>query len=164
MSLATLRDLYLRHLQDLYSAERQCLRMLPRMVEAAESEALKDALEGHFAVTLEQLERLRRIFAGLDREPGRERCLGMVGLLAEGEEVIEEDAAGPVRDEALIAAAQRVERYEIVGYDTVRSLAERLGEDAAADLLSASLREEADADERLGALAAELAPGAEQAA
>lgn len=163
MSLATLKDLYLRHLRDLYAAERQVLEVLPQMVEAASSEELKDVLQRHFDETLEQVERLDSIFRRLGRQPGREPCLGMIGLLAESEEMME-DATGAVRDAALIAAAQRVERYEMVGYGSVRDLAGRLGERSAADLLDASWREEAEADRRLSGLAARLAGGTEWAA
>lgn len=153
MSLDSLHSLYLHELQDLYSAENQILKALPRMAKAARSDQLRTTFEEHVDTTREQVRRLETIFDELDRKPGGKHCKGMEGLIQEGNEVLEEDADPDVRDAALIAAAQRVEHYEIAGYGTVRTYAQQLGLDNHARLLQQTLDEEGQTDERLTKLA-----------
>jgi ferritin-like metal-binding protein YciE len=153
MSLDTLRDLYVEELRDLYNAENQLLKALPRMAKAAAAPELKAAFEEHLAVTRAQVGRLDEIFAGLKEKATGKKCKAMEGLIEEGKETIEEKADPAVRDAALIAAAQKVEHYEMAGYGCVRTYARLLGYDAAADLLQETLDEEGDADKALTALA-----------
>ncbi|HEU5051015.1 MAG TPA: ferritin-like domain-containing protein [Gemmatimonadales bacterium] len=153
MSLDSLHDLYVDELKDLHSAERQLLRALPRMAKAAESPELRTAFEKHLKETEKQLERLDRIFSDLGKKGTGKKCVGMEGLVEEGKEMMEEEADPAVMDAALIAAAQRVEHYEIAGYGCVRNYAELLGYSEAARLLQASLEEEEAADRKLSELA-----------
>lgn len=148
-----LKDLYLVQLRDLYSAESQIIEALPEMIETASDEELRSALEEHLEVTKEQKNRLEKIFDELDEKPGRHKCKGMEGLIEEGDEMLEKDGEASVIDAGIIAAAQRVEHYEIAGYGTVRTYAERLGETEAARLLDQTLNEEAKADETLTRIA-----------
>ncbi|MCC7424542.1 MAG: ferritin-like domain-containing protein [Planctomycetaceae bacterium] len=149
MKLETLQDLLIDQLKDIYSAENQLIKALPRMAKAATSDALRDAFESHLAETEKQVERLDQIFERLEVKPGRKKCKAMEGLLEEGKEVISEDAEPMVHDAALIAAAQRVEHYEIAAYGCARTFATLLGDNATADLLEESLSEESAADEKL---------------
>jgi ferritin-like metal-binding protein YciE len=153
VSLNNLQDLYVEELKDLYSAENQILKALPKMADAASDEQLRQAFEEHVEVTKEQVRRLETIFDELDRKPGGKHCKGMEGLIQEGSEFIGEDADPNVRDAALISAAQRVEHYEIAGYGTVRTYAKQLGLDNHARLLQQTLDEEGQTDERLTKLA-----------
>ena len=121
MGTQSLRDLYIDELRDLYSAESQILDALPTMTHAASSEALRQAFKEHLEQTQVQRERLDLIFKQLAERPDGERCEGMAGLIEEGEERVRDDAPGDVRDAALIAAAQRVEHYEIAAYGTART-------------------------------------------
>ena len=153
-----LEPLLIDHLRDLYNAEGQLVKALPRMIEAARSEALKFALENHLEETREQVERLNEVFALVGEQAKGKPCKGMAGLIEEGEEVIEEtseqdDAAA---DLALIAAAQKVEHYEISAYGTARTMAGQIGLPAAATLLNRSLAEEEIADNLLTQIAREL--------
>ena len=153
MKLKTLHDLYVEELKDLYSAEHQILKALPKMAIAASDEQLAKAFTDHLAQTEEQVARLEEIFTKLDVSPRGKTCKAMKGLLEEGKEILDEDADPAVKDAALIAAAQRVEHYEMAGYGCVRTFARLLGEDAAADLLQETLDEEGAADEALTTLA-----------
>jgi ferritin-like metal-binding protein YciE len=140
-------------LKDLYSAEKQILRALPRMVRAASDDELRHALEEHRQVTQEHVQRLETVFGQLEARPGRKKCKGMAGLLEEGEERLAEEEEGPARDAAIIAAAQRVEHYEIAAYGTARTYAQHLGLDEATRLLQTTLDEEGEADQRLTQIA-----------
>jgi ferritin-like metal-binding protein YciE len=123
------------------------------MVKAASSEELKAAFEEHISVTEEQVERLEKIFKGLDKAPKGKKCKAMEGIIEEGKELMEEDAEPEVMDAALIAAAQKVEHYEIASYGCVRTYANMLGYDDAAELLQQTLDEEAETDKKLTSLA-----------
>jgi ferritin-like metal-binding protein YciE len=148
-----MQDLYLHELQDIYSAENQILEALPKMAKAADSEDLTFAFEEHLTMTKEQVRRLETIFDDLGQKPGDDKCKGMEGLIKEGEELLEEDADPDVRDAALIAAAQRVEHYEIAAYGTARTYARQLGFDKHAEILQRTLDEEGETDKKLTALA-----------
>jgi ferritin-like metal-binding protein YciE len=153
MKLKTLRDLYIHELKDIYSAEKQITKALPKMAKAAKNEELAAGFEEHLAQTEKQIERLDEIFEALGVSSRGEKCKGMEGLLEEGSKMMEEDASPEVLDAALIAAAQKVEHYEISGYGTLRTYAEMLGEDDAAALLQETLDEEIENDEKLTELA-----------
>lgn len=153
MALKSLHDLYLSELRDLYSAENQLLKALPKMAKAAHAPELRDAINEHLEVTKGQVSRLETIFKELDESPKGKKCKAMEGLIEEGKEIMEEDATPGVRDAALIAAAQRVEHYEIAGYGCTRTFANILGFDEAGGLLQETLDEEADADKKLTEIA-----------
>lgn len=145
-----LMELYLEQLRALYSAEQQLVKALPKMSKAASSSELKSAFVEHLQSTQEHVSRLEQIFAELNEKPGRVKCEGMEGLLKEGEETIKKKAEDPaIKDAALIAAAQRIEHYEIAGYGTVRTYAQKLGFDEAVTVLQQTLNEEGDADKTL---------------
>jgi ferritin-like metal-binding protein YciE len=154
-SLKTLRDLYIEQLQDLHSAEVQLTEALPAMVKAATDPALKAAFEDHLEQTRIHVERLEGICQQLNVSPKGHKCKAMKGLIAEGKEMATENAEPAVRDAGLIAAAQRVEHYEIAGYGCVRAYAQILS-DPAADTLQQTLDEEGDTDHRLSEIAATL--------
>lgn len=153
MALNSLHDLYVEELKDLYNAENQLLKALPKMAKAASSPELKQAFEEHLEVTRGQVTRLDRIFEGLEESPKGKKCKAMEGLIEEGSEIIAEKGDSSVKDAALIAAAQRVEHYEIAGYGCVRTFANLLGYEDAAALLQETLDEEGDADKSLTELA-----------
>jgi ferritin-like metal-binding protein YciE len=153
MKLASLHDLFVDELKDLYNAETQLTKALPKMAKAASSEELRTAFEEHLKETEHQIERLETIFKQLETAPKGKKCKAMMGLIEEGKEMIEMDGHDAVKDAGLIAAAQRVEHYEIAGYGTVRNYAQLLGFDEAANLLQETLEEEAAADQKLSALA-----------
>jgi ferritin-like metal-binding protein YciE len=153
MAMETLQDLYLHELKDIYSAEKQILQALPRMAKDASHDELRTAFEEHQRMTEEQVRRLETIFDDLGQSPGNKKCKGMEGLIEEGKEVLEEKADPDVKDAALIAAAQRVEHYEISAYGTARTYARRLGFDNHVELLERTLQEESQTDERLTKLA-----------
>lgn len=153
MSLNTLKDLYIEQLKDLYNAEEQLVKSLSKMEEAASSDELKKAFREHLKETKEHVKRLERIFGQMDMKPVGETCKAMEGLIEEGDEIIEEEGNSAVKDAGLIAAAQRVEHYEIAAYGTVRAYAELLEEGAAVELLQQTLAEEGHADEKLTKLA-----------
>ena len=153
MKLKTLQDLYVDQLKDLFNAENQLLRALPKMAKAATAPQLAKAFTEHLAETKVQIERLETIFAELDINPKGKTCKAMAGLLEEGAETISEDADLCVKDAALIAAAQRVEHYEMAGYGCVRTFARLLGHEDAADLLQTTLDEEGSTDKKLTKLA-----------
>lgn len=153
MKLKTLEDLLIHELKDLYSAENQLVKALPKMAKAADNEELKAAFEEHLEQTREHVERLKKISEELDQSLTGHKCVAMEGLIKEGSDLIGEDATNSVRDAGLIGAAQRIEHYEIAAYGTARTLAETLGHDTAADLLSETLEEEKETDEKLTTLA-----------
>ena len=153
MIQSDLRELYIDELKDIYSAETQLLKALPKMAKAAESNELRSGFEKHLKQTEGHVARLEQIFTTLDEKPTGKKCVGMEGLIKEGGEAANEDYEGDVKDSALIGAAQRVEHYEIAAYGTVRAMAEKLGDDKAAKLLGQTLQEEKDTDEKLTQLA-----------
>jgi ferritin-like metal-binding protein YciE len=153
MSLDSLYDLFLNELKDIYSAEKQALRTLPRLAKAAQAPRLRQAFERHARETEGHIERLERIFAMLDERGAGRKCKGMEGLVEEGKELLEEDGDPAVIDAALISAAQRVEHYEIAAYGCVRNYADLLGYPQAARLLQKTLDEESATDDRLTKLA-----------
>jgi ferritin-like metal-binding protein YciE len=156
MSNETFKRLYVDELKDLYSAENQLLRALPKMAKAASSEELREGFEEHLEQTKGQVQRLEAIFQSLDANPKGKKCVAMEGLVKEGSEVMEEDLEGAVLDAALISAAQRVEHYEIAAYGTVCEFAKVLGETKHASLLEKTLDEERETDEKLNKLAKEI--------
>jgi ferritin-like metal-binding protein YciE len=152
-TLNSLDELYTTELRDLYSAETQLLKALPKMVKAASSPKLKKAFEKHLKQTQGHAERLEKIFAELGEKPGGHTCKAMQGLIAEGEEVVKAKGDSAVKDAALIGAAQRVEHYEIAGYGTTRTFATHLGKKNHVKLLQKTLDEEGQTDKDLTALA-----------
>jgi ferritin-like metal-binding protein YciE len=152
-TLNTLKDLYIAELQDLYSAETQLIKALPKMAMAANNEDLKKGFESHLKETKQHVIRLEKIFEDLGEIPGSETCEAMQGLIAEGAEIIESEGDENVKDAALISAAQRVEHYEIAAYGTTRTFAEHLGFDSHVNLLEETLEEEGDADDDLTTVA-----------
>ncbi len=153
MKMNRLDDLYLDQLKDLYSAEKQLIQALPKMAKAATSEELRMGFEEHLEQTKTHLSRLEQIFSALGSSPGRKKCAAMEGLIQEGQEAIELQGDAIVRDAALIAAAQRVEHYEIAAYGTVRTFANHLGHKDQSNLLQMTLDEEGATDKKLTAMA-----------
>ena len=156
MKAESLQDLYLEQLKDLYDAENQLIKALPKMAKAASSAELRRAFEEHLEKTKEHAQRIETIFEGMGEKAKGQKCKAMEGLVKEGSEVIEEDMVEGVKDAALIAAAQRVEHYEMAGYGCVRTYANLLGDSEAANLLEQTLQEEKEADELLGSIAAQI--------
>jgi ferritin-like metal-binding protein YciE len=148
-----LKELYVDELKDIYSAETQLVKALPKMAKAARLVGLRSGLEEHLDQTKGHVARLEQIFKALGEKPTGKKCKGMEGLIEEGSEAAGEDYEDDVKDAALIGAAQRVEHYEIAAYGTVRAMAERLGEDNAVELLGETLEEEKETDEKLTELA-----------
>jgi ferritin-like metal-binding protein YciE len=153
MQLGSLQDVFISQIQDLLSAETQLIDALPKMAGAAHDEKLRSAFEEHLGETHGHVDRLREIVAELGAGTGSERCEGMAGLIREGEEIISASGDPMAKDAALIAAAQRVEHYEIAGYGTARTLAGELGFNEARDALDQTLDEESDADKLLTKIA-----------
>ena len=149
MELSSLQDLWIEELRDLYSAENQLIKALPKMAKAATNSELRRGFEKHLAETKVHAERLEQIFDKLGKSPKGKTCKAMKGLVEEGKEVMEEDMEDEVMDAALIAAAQRVEHYEIAGYGTARTWARMIGLDAHADVLQTTLDEEEETDRLL---------------
>lgn len=147
--MSTLRETFLMELADLYDAEKQILKALPKMANAAEHEDLVSAFETHLEETEQQVQRLEQVFEMFDKPAKGKKCKGMQGLIEEGQEIIKEDEG----DAALICAAQKVEHYEIAAYGSLASWARLMGEEDAADLLEESLEEEKMTDEKLTQLA-----------
>jgi ferritin-like metal-binding protein YciE len=145
--LDSLRNLLEEQIKDLYSAENQLIKALPRMAKAASSKSLREAFESHLDETRHHAERLQSIAQILEIKPGGKKCKAMEGLVEEGKEVLEEDGEGAVIDAALIAAAQRVEHYEISAYGSARAMADQLGASTIIKLLQKTLDEESAADE-----------------
>ena len=152
----SLKKLYVDELKDLYSAENQLVKALPKMAKAASSEYLRKGFEKHLEQTKGHVARLEVIFRSLEESPKGKKCMGIEGLIKEGSEVIGQDFEGAVMDAALIGAAQRVEHYEIAAYGTVREFAKILDEPKHASLLEETLNEEKETDEKLTDLAREI--------
>jgi ferritin-like metal-binding protein YciE len=148
-----LKELYIDELKDLYNAENQLVKALPKMAKAASFDELRQGFEKHLKQTQGHVQRLEKIFQTLGESPKGKKCKGMEGLIEEGSEAMEEDYEDSVLDAALIGAAQRVEHYEIAGYGTVRSMAETLGEADHVSLLQQTLEEEKETDAKLTELA-----------
>lgn len=148
MANETLETLYINELKDLYSAEQQLVKALPKLAKNAESEELSEAIKNHLEETKNQVIRLEEIFQKLEENPKGKKCIGMEGLIKEGSEIMEE-FEGKVLDAGLISAAQRVEHYEIAAYGTVCTFAELLGRSDDLELLKETLEEEKQADEKL---------------
>jgi ferritin-like metal-binding protein YciE len=156
--LASPQDLLILKLQDLYDAEQRLVEALPKMAEAASNRTLRSAFQSHLKETQQHVARLEKAFGEIGCEPKRHTCHAMKGLVAEGSEIISAKGIPRVKDEALIAAAQSVEHYEIAGYRAIRDLAERLGHDQAAELFRTTLDEELNADKTLREIALERPP------
>jgi ferritin-like metal-binding protein YciE len=157
-----LKELYIDELKDLFNAENQLVKALPKMARAASSNELRKGFEEHLAQTKGHVQRLETIFKDLDESPRGKKCKGMEGLIAEGAEAMEEDYEDALLDAALIGAAQRVEHYEMAGYGTVIAFAKVLGEEKHASALTKSLEEEKKTDEKLSKLAARINAEANQ--
>ena len=153
MKLNTLHKLYINELRDLYNAENQLLKALPKMAKGASSQELKNAFERHLQQTETHVERLEQVFKELDEKPKGKTCHGMKGLVEEGSEILGEDGEESVLDAGIIVAAQKVEHYEIAAYGSVRTFANLLGQNKAAELLQATLDEESETNELLNELA-----------
>lgn len=153
MHMESLQDLFVDQLRDLYNAENQLVKALPKLAKSSDSDELRSAFEDHLEQTKGHVERLETIFQKLGAKPGGKTCKAMKGLVEEGAEMMDEDAEPPVMDAGLIAAAQRVEHYEIAGYGCVRNYARLLGDEQAAKLLQQTLDEEMAADKKLTKLA-----------
>jgi len=153
MKLDTLQKLYTNELRDLYNAEHQLLKALPKMAKAASSEDLKDAFEKHLEQTKSHVERLEQVFEELNEKPKGKTCRAMKGLVEEGSEILQQDGEESVLDAGIIVAAQKVEHYEIAGYGSVRTFAHLLGQNKAAELLQTTLDEEAETNQVLNRLA-----------
>ena len=153
MKLGSLHDLLVNELKDIYSAENQMIKALPKMAKAASSEDLRAAFEEHLEQTKGQVERLDEIFKELEVSARGKKCKAMEGLIEEGKELMEEDADPSVLDAGLIAAAQKVEHYEIASYGCARTYARQLGLENVAELLQETLGEEEETDKKLTELA-----------
>ena len=149
----SLDELFLDQIRDLYDAEKRLVEALPKMAEAASSSELKAAFNDHLRETEGQVRRLEQVFRHLEENPSRESCAAMKGLISEGDEMVQAKGDPAVKDAALIAAAQRVEHYEMAGYGVARNFAQRLGHTAAASLLQQTLDEEKKADLKLTQIA-----------
>jgi ferritin-like metal-binding protein YciE len=153
MNLRSLHDVYVHELKDLYSAEKQITEALPKMVQAASEKSLKEAFSRHLDQTQGHLQRVRQLLDEINVNPGNVKCHGMEGLLKEGEDIVNTSGSGTAKDAALIAAAQRVEHYEIAAYGAARSHAKLLGFKDAAHTLQQTLDEEGETDKKLTKLA-----------
>ena len=151
--MATLEDLYMDMLKDLYSAEKQLVKALPKIAKNSQNSELQRAFQDHLKQTEGHVERIERIFTELGGSPRGKKCVGMEGLIEEGNELLQEDVEPDVLDAGLIAAAQKVEHYEIAGYGTARTWAERLGYNNQAQLLQQTLDEEGEANKKLTQIA-----------
>jgi ferritin-like metal-binding protein YciE len=156
MPVQTLEALLIEEIKDLYDAEKQLIKALPKMAKAATHAELKAGFTEHLEQTKGHVTRLEEVFEALGEKPKAKPCAAMKGLIEEGQEQTQQDAEGAIMDLMLIAAAQKVEHYEISGYGTVRAIAEAIGNDAAADLLRQTEEEEAETDSRLTEMAQEL--------
>ncbi len=156
MTKDSLRELYVDELKDLYSAEKQLTKALPKMAKAASSDELRQGFEDHLEQTKGHVERLDEIFSQLGAKATGKKCMGMEGLVKEGAEIMGEDFSEDVMDAALISAAQRVEHYEIAAYGTVIAFANLLGESEQAELLQETLQEERETDEKLTELSEQI--------
>jgi ferritin-like metal-binding protein YciE len=156
MQQETLNELLVECLRDIYDAERQIVKALPKMIKSAENADLKEGLSNHLEETKEQVSRLEEAFKALGETPKSKPCKGMRGLLEEGAEVLTEEEPGVMLDLAIIAAAQKVEHYEISAYGTARTIAEKLGNQKINKLLQETENEEKAADSKLNEVAFEL--------
>jgi ferritin-like metal-binding protein YciE len=156
MNLETLKDLYVNELRDLYNAENQLTKALPKMAKGASSDELKEAFEKHLEQTKGHVQRLEEVFEDIDEKPKGKTCQAMKGLIEEGSEVLKADGEDSVIDAGLIVAAQKVEHYEIAGYGSLRTFAQLLGKDKSAELLQQTLDEESETNELLNKLAEDI--------
>jgi ferritin-like metal-binding protein YciE len=156
MSVETMQELLIDELKDLYSAEKQIVRALPKIAKAASSPELQEALLGHLEETKGQVVRLEKIGEIVGKKLTGKTCVGMKGVLEEGSEVLEDTDKGVVRDAALISACQRVEHYEMAGYGSAREFANLLGQTEVAALLDETLNEEKNADKKLSAISKQV--------
>ena len=156
MKAKSLHELYVEQLKDLYDAEHQIVKALPNMISEVSSQQLRSALNEHLQITKQQAGRIERIFENIGQKVKGEKCKGMEGIIKEGIELVKKAEDEDVRDAATIAAAQRVEHYEIAGYGTVRTYAQLLDEQESAQLLQQTLDEEKEADQELTALAEQI--------
>jgi len=147
--LDSLHDLFVMELKDIYDAEKQIVDALPKMIDAVSAPTVRSKFEQHLKTTEQQVERLREVFRKLDMEPEREHCEGMAGILKDGEKVLEMEGDPAARDAALIAAAQKVEHYEISSYGTLRTFAQTMGHHEIARLLETTLGEKKTTDKML---------------
>jgi ferritin-like metal-binding protein YciE len=159
MKETNFEELFQHELEDIYDAEKQIIQALPKMAAAASSEELRAAFNDHLEVTRQQVKRLEKVFQKIGARPGGKTCEGMQGLLREGEKIVQEMPRSSVLDAGLIAAAQKVEHYEISSYGTARSMAEMLGKEDAAELLEETLEEEKETDENLTEIAESIMSG-----
>ena len=153
MKIETMEDLFLEQIRDLYDAEKQLVKALPKMASASSSDRLRQAFDMHLEQTKGHVARLEQIFSQIDQKSGGESCDGMKGLISEGEDVVDDVDKSPLRDAGLIAAGNRVEHYEMAGYGTARTFAQMLGYNDAARLLEQTLEEEKMADQKLTQIA-----------
>jgi ferritin-like metal-binding protein YciE len=160
MKQNTLKELYLDELRDLYDAEQQLVKALPKMAKASTSPELRSGFEEHLEQTKGHVQRLEQIFEELGEPAKGKKCKGMAGLVAEGAEMMDEDFEDKVMDAGLISAAQRVEHYEIAAYGTVRTFANLLGESEAESLLETTLNEEKETDQKLTEASQQINPAA----
>jgi ferritin-like metal-binding protein YciE len=163
MELSSLHDLFVAELKDLYSAEKQLLKALPKMAKGATSKALKNGFERHLKQTEKHVERLEQVCGEFDVSPGGKKCKAMEALVMEGDEMLKSDAEPEAMDAALIAAAQKVEHYEMAGYGCVRTYSKLLGSQKSARLLQKTLDEEGATDKKLTQLAQKINVKAEEA-
>lgn len=153
MALKKLHDLFVEQLSDVLNAEQQLTKALPKMAKAASTKELRQAFEMHLEQTEQQIERLEQIFEQLGEKPQKKTCKGMQGLIEEGQEVMKEEGSAAAKDAGLIAAAQKVEHYEIATYGTLRTYAREMGHTKEADMLQQTLDEESQTNEKLTKLA-----------
>jgi ferritin-like metal-binding protein YciE len=163
MSVETMQELLIDELKDLYSAEKQIIRALPKLAKAATSPELKQAILDHLEETKGQVARLEQIGEIVGKKMTGKTCVGMKGVLEEGSEVIEDTEKGTVRDAALISASQRVEHYEMAGYGSAREFAKMLGQSEVATLLDETLAEEKNADRKLSVISKQVNAEAKRA-
>lgn len=163
MKLKNLEDLFLHELKDIYDAEKRLLKALPKMAKNAESPELKQAFENHAAETEEQVARLEEVFRHLEKPAKGKKCEAMVGLIEEGKSLMEEDALPAVLEAGMIAAAQKVEHYEIAVYGTLATWAKMLGHDQILNLLKLTIEEEKKTDKLLTDIASKINFEAEEA-
>lgn len=156
MNLDTLKQLYVNELRDLYNAENQLIKALPKMAKGASSEELKEAFEKHLEQTKGQVQRLEEVFEEIDEKPKGKTCQAMKGLIEEGSEVLKANGEDSVIDAGIIVAAQKVEHYEMAGYGSVRAFAQLLGKEKSVGLLQQTLDEESGANELLNKLAEDI--------
>jgi len=156
MKLDTLQQLYTNELRDLYNAENQLIKALPKMAKAASSDELKDAFEKHLEQTKSHVERLEEVFEDIGEKPKGKTCRGMKGLIEEGSEILQQHGEESVIDAGIIVPAQKVEHYEIAAYGSVRTFAQLLGKGQSAELLQTTLDEESEANELLNKLAEDI--------